>query len=109
GGRVDVSHSCGYARVPLADQAVHLVRDGAVGRVALAPGPQLDELHGLAGVEVEDVADAEPEAQRVGRLALAALGREELPLRARDLVRAAHRVGAARRRDLLGDPGAEVR
>ena len=83
---VDVRHRARDRRVDLGDQAVHLVRDGAVGRVALAPRAQLDELHRLARVEVEDVADAEAEAQRVRRLALATLAREALPLGGRDLV-----------------------
>ncbi len=77
---VDVPHRGRDRGVDLADQAVHLVRDGAVGRVALAPGAQLDELHRLARVQVEDVADAVAEAQRVRRLALAALAGEALPL-----------------------------
>src|SRR4051812_43476646 len=77
--------------------------------MALAPGAQLDELHRLAGIEVEHVADAEAEAQRVGRLALAALGAQALPLGRRGLVGAAHVVAAAGRLDLLGHAGAEVR
>ena len=51
----------------LGDQRVHLVGDGAVGRVALAAGAQLDEVHRLARVEVEHVADPVAEAERVWR------------------------------------------
>ena len=47
--------------------SVHLVRDRAVGRVALAAGAQLDQLHRLARVEVQHVADPVAEAERVGR------------------------------------------
>ena len=47
------------------DPFVHRLGDGAVGGVALAAGAQLDQVHRLAGVEVEDVADAEGEAERV--------------------------------------------
>ena len=83
--------------------------DRAVARVALAAGAQLDELHRLARVEVEHVADAVAEAQRVGRLALAALAGQPLVLGARDVERAAVVVAAAGGVDLLGHAGAEVR
>src|SRR4051794_19276742 len=93
----------------LADEPVHLVGDRAVGGVALAAGAQLDELHRLARVEVEHVANAEAEAEGVGGLAFAALAGEALPFRRRELVGAAHRVAAAGGLDLLGHAGAEVR
>ena len=50
------------------DPLVHRLGDGAVGRVALAAGAQLDQVHRLARVEVERVADPVGEAERVGRL-----------------------------------------
>ena len=46
---------------------MHRLGDGAVGGVALAAGAQLDQVHRLARVEVEDVADPEGEAERVRR------------------------------------------
>ena len=49
------------------DALVHRLGDGAVGRVALAAGAQLAEVHRLARVEVEHVADPVAEAERVGR------------------------------------------
>ena len=77
------------------------MRDGAVGRVALAPRAQLDELHRLAGVEVEDVTNPEAEAERIGRLALAALAGEALPLRRYGFVAVVERESG----DLIGDAG----
>src|SRR4051812_49450693 len=77
--------------------------------MALAPGAQLDELHRLAGVQVEHVAQAVAEAQRVGRLALAALAGQALPRRAGGLERTAVVVADAGGLDLLGHAGAEVR
>src|SRR3954452_5178635 len=67
GACVDVGHRRGDGRVDRRDLRVHLVRDGAIARVALAPRAQLDRVHRLAGVHVEDVADTEAEADRVGR------------------------------------------
>src|SRR3954454_14468877 len=67
GARVDVRHRGGDGGVGGRDLRVHLLRDRAVARVALAPRAQLDRVHRLAGVHVEDVADAEAEAERVGR------------------------------------------
>ena len=65
--RVDVRHRRRDGRVDRGDLGVHLVRDGAVARVALAARAELDQLHRLAGVEVEDEADPVAEAQRVRR------------------------------------------
>ena len=63
--------------------------DGAVARVALASGAQLDQLHRLARVEVEDEADPVAEAERVRRgLVQAGVG-EPLELDARALERTA--------------------
>src|SRR5688572_1881935 len=45
---VDVGHRVPDGGVGLADQAVHLMRDGAIRRVALAAGAQLDQVHRLA-------------------------------------------------------------
>ena len=71
------------------DLRVHLVRDRAVARVALAPGAQLDQVHRLARVEVEHVADAEAEAERVGRgVAQAGRGEALVLLRERSSARA---------------------
>src|SRR3954452_64754 len=64
---VDVRHRRRDGRVHRGDQPVHLVRDRAVARVPLAARAQLDQLHRLARVEIQDVADAVAEAQRVHR------------------------------------------
>ena len=88
---------------------MHLVGDGAVARMPLAAGAQLDQLHRLAGVEVEDEADPVAEAQRVRRGVWrprpSAAARTR---RLRDLERAAVLVAAAGELDLLGNAGAEV-
>src|SRR6185369_10950334 len=93
----------------LRDLAVHLVRDGAVARMALAPRAQLDELHRLARVEVEHETDSVAQTERVGRLAIAAFADQALPLAPGDVERVAVGVAATRGLDLLGHAGAEVR
>ena len=70
------------------DLGVHGVRDRAVAGVALAAGAQLDQVHRLAGVEVEHVADPVAEAERVGAALAQAGAREALVLGARALERA---------------------
>src|SRR5215216_4564689 len=67
GGIVDVRHRGRDGRVLLRDQRVHPLRDGAVRGVTLAAGAQLDQVHRLAGVEVEHVADPVAQAERVRR------------------------------------------
>src|SRR3954468_2859575 len=79
---VDVRHRPRHGGMHLGDEAVHLVGDGAVAGVALASRAQLDELHRLARVEVQDVADAVAQRERVERLALAPLADQPLPLAA---------------------------
>src|SRR3954447_10205785 len=79
---VDVRHDPRHGGMHLGDEAVHLVRDGAVAGVALAPGAQLDELHRLSRVEVQDVTDAVAQREGVERLALATLPDQPLPLAA---------------------------
>jgi hypothetical protein len=49
---VDVRHRPRHRGVDRRDLGVHLVRDGAVAGMALAPRAQLDQLHRLAGIEV---------------------------------------------------------
>ena len=91
------------------DLRVHFVRDGAVARVALAARAELDQLHRLAGVEVEDVADPVAEAQRVwGDRGEAATG-ETVVLVARDLEGTAVLLSTARELDLFGHAGAQRR
>src|SRR3954453_3964661 len=99
---VDVRHDPRHGGMHLGDEAVHLVRDGAVAGVALAPGAQLDELHGLARVEVQDVADAVAQRERVEGLALAPLADQPLPLAARHVERVAIEVAAAGGLHLVG-------
>ena len=64
---VDVVHRGSDRGVERGDLAVQLVGDRAVGGMALAPRAQLDQVHRLARVEVEHVADAVAEAERVRR------------------------------------------
>src|SRR6201992_3370589 len=90
------------------DLFVHRLRDRAVGRVALAAGAQLDQVHRLARVQVEDVADPEGEAERVrGELVEPGRG-ESRVLAAGDLQRPFEFAPDARFAYLLGDAGAEV-
>ena len=65
-------------------------------------------MHRLAGVEVEDVADAEAEAERVRRGVAQAGGGEALVLLLRALERARVEVARAGLDDLVGHAGAEV-
>ena len=64
------SHEPGQGPVAglLGDGPVHLLADVAVLRVALGAGAQLEHVHGLAGVELHDVADPVGQGHRVGRL-----------------------------------------
>ena len=96
--RVDVRHRRGDGGVALGDQRVHLVGDRAVGRVALAAGAQLDQVHRLARVEVEHVADPVAEAERVGRGGGVAGVREPVVLGGGAVERGAVGVALARRR-----------
>src|SRR3984957_3028734 len=52
----------------LGDRPVHLLRHPSVRRVALGTRAQLYEMHGLARIELHDVADAMCECHDVGRL-----------------------------------------
>src|ERR1700743_3062971 len=64
---VEELHRRGDAGVDGGDSFVHRLGDGAVGGVALAAGAQLDQVHRLARVQVEDVADTEGEAEGIWR------------------------------------------
>ena len=76
--------------------------------MALAAGAQLAQVHRLARVEVEHVADPVAEAERVRRR-LGQPGRlEPVELAPRELERALVLVADARLADLVGDAGAEV-
>ena len=97
-------------RVALGDREMHGLGDRAVARVALAGGAELRQVHRLAGVEVQHVADAVAEAERVGRRLGAAGGREPVVLGVRALERARGRASPqAGVGDLLRHLGAEVR
>src|SRR3954454_5776243 len=108
GARVDVCHRRGDGGVDRRDLRVHLVRDGAIARVALAPRAQLDRVHRLAGVHVEDVADTEAEAERVGGGVVHPARREPLVLFLGALERPRVEIARAGVDDLLGHAGAEV-
>ena len=95
-------------RVNVGDPLVHRLGDGAVGRVPLAARAQLDQVHRLAGVEVERVADPVGEAEGVGRGVLVAGGEQPLVLAPRDLQRPLELAPQSGFLDLLGDAGAEV-
>ena len=66
-GVIDECH--GVREYPVAGllgyQPVHLLGDAAVDRVALRPASELDQVHRLAGVHVEHVAQAVGERERV--------------------------------------------
>ena len=60
----------------LGNRALHFVRDGTVAWVAFAAGAQLNQLHRLTRVAIEDEADPVAKAERVRRgVALAAVGK----------------------------------
>ena len=103
-----MAHRLGDRRVDRRDPLVHRLGDGAVGGVALAARAQLDQVHRLAGVEVEHVADPVGEAERVGRLLGEAGVGEPLVLGPRDLERPLELAAEPRFLDLAGDAGAEV-
>src|SRR5215210_3855243 len=105
---VDVGHSRRDARVHARDLGVELTRDRAVARMALAPGAQLDQMHRLAGVQVEHVADAVGEAQRVRRELGTACLDEAGMLGVRALEPAPEEVGDPCGLELLGDLRPEV-
>ena len=94
--------------VDVRDRVVHGLGDGAVARVALAGAPQFREVHRLACVHVQHVADAVPEAQRVGGGVDQAGVAEALVLHAGAVQRALVQLTAAGGDDLLGHLGAEV-
>ena len=93
-------------RVHGGDPLVHRLGDRAVGRVALAAGAQLADVHRLARVHVEDVADPVAEAERVGR----GLGHARRPRAARTRPgRSRARARTRRRRPPRGPPRARRR
>ena len=106
---VDEAHRGSDVRVHPGDRAAHLVRDGAVRRMAFAPGAQLDQVQRLARVELEDVANAEREAERVRGFLHEALVAQPRVLAAGDLERALVLAAEARGHDLVRDVRTEVR
>ena len=88
---------------------MHLVGYRAVAGMALAPGAQLDQLHRLAGVQVEDEADPVTQAERVGSSCLKTLAAQPLVLGGREVKCASIVLTAARKLDLLRNSGAEIR
>ena len=103
-----MAHRGGDAGVDRRDPLVHRLGDGTVGGVALAARAQLDQVHRLAGVEVERVADPVGEAERVGRVLAQAGVAQALVLAARHLQRPLELAADARLANLVGDPGAEI-
>ena len=77
--------------------------------MALAAGAKLDQVERLARVELEHVADAIGEAERVRRLLDEPLAAQPLVLGARRLERARVLRAEARLLDLVRDVGAEIR
>ncbi len=92
----------------LGDRAAHLVRDGAVRRMSLASGAQLDQVERLARVELEDVADPVGEAERVRRLLGESLPAQPLVFGARDLEGALVVAAEPGGDELVRHVGAEV-
>src|SRR5262249_9917195 len=106
---VDEAHRVGDAGVDGRDALVHGLSDRAVSGVALPTGAELDQVHCLAGVEVERVADPVCEAEGVRRLLGEPGGDETLVLAAGDLQGALELVARSRFADLLWDSGPQVR
>src|SRR5581483_1980003 len=90
------------------DALVHRLGDGAVGGMSLAAGAKLADVHCLAGVQVEDVADPVAEAEGVRRRLGQAGALEALELAPRDLERALVLAAGAGLAHLLRDARAEV-
>ena len=105
---VDERHRRRDRRVHRGDPVEHLERDGAVARVALAARAQLDQVHRLAGVEVEHVADPVGERHRVGRLSTRPSPRSRSCSARLSLEPFAVGVAVPGRLDLFGDVGAEI-
>src|ERR1700733_380268 len=105
---VHMGHQRPYGRMDRADLGVHLVGHGPIARMAFASRAQLDQLHRLAGVEVEDEADPVAQAERVRRRGGEPGVDEAVVLAGRELERAAVLVAAAGQLDLLGDAGAQI-
>ena len=104
-----MGHRRGDRRVDRGDPLVHRLGDGAVGRVALAAGAQLDQVHRLAGVQVEHVADPVAEAERVGRGVVQARRPSSRSNSAREISSArSYSSPTPGLADLLRDAGAEV-
>src|SRR3954447_2307399 len=108
GIRVHVSHRRRHGWMHAGDLGVQGVRHRAVGGVALTPRAELHQVHGLAGVHVEDVADAVPEGERVGGDLGPPRLHQACVLGPRALEAGAIGVGTPARLELLGYPGAEV-
>ena len=93
----------------LGDRAPHLLRDRSVRRMALAARAELDQVQRLARIELEHVADAIGEAERIRRLLGEAFAAQPLVLGARDLERALVLAAEAGLHELVRDVGAEIR
>src|SRR4051794_39952803 len=90
------------------DLRVQLVRDGPVARMTLATRAQLDQVHRLARVQIEDVSDPVAQAERVRRELGHAGVADALVLRRGALEPGAVVVGYTGLLELGGDAGAEV-
>ena len=92
----------------LGDRAAQLVCDGAVRRMALAPGTQLDQVQRFARIELEHEADPVGETERIRRLVGKPFAAEPLVLDARDLERALIVAAEPGGDQLVRHVGAEV-
>ena len=104
-----MGHGARDRRMDGRDPLVHGLGNGAVGRMPLAAGAQLDEVHRFARVEVEHVADPVAEAERVRGGIVESLGLEPVELIARELERPLVRRADPGIADLLRETGAQVR
>src|SRR4051794_24056456 len=93
----------------LGDRTAHLVRDGTVRRMPFTSRAQLDQMQRLAGVELEDVPDAEGEAECVRRLLDEAFAAQPRVFGARDVERTLVVSAEAGRDELVRDVRAQVR
>src|SRR5688500_7322253 len=109
GVAVHERHRRGHCGVHARDLGVERVGHRAVGRMALAARAQLDQVHRLARVHVEHVAEAVAQRERVVRELRAAGAGAARVLLARALETGAVQVAHARLVELVGHARAQLR
>src|SRR5437868_4375148 len=92
----------------ICDGPTHLVGDRPIRRMAFSAGAQLDQVERCARIELEDVANAEREAERVRRLLDEAPAAKPRVLGAGDLERTLVLAAEPGRDDLVRNVCTEV-